>query len=313
MQGIVSDIQRFSLHDGPGIRSTVFLKGCNLRCAWCHNPETLRGKPELQWFPEKCIGCGACVRVCQVQAHGVEDGQRVFHRARCVACGACARECYAEALVLVGRAMTADEVLAEVGQDVAFYRESGGGVTLSGGEPLCQPAFTREVLERCRQAGIATALETNLAYPWETLAPLLPLLDLVMVDLKLLDPAAHRQWTGADNARTLANVRRLAQTTLPLIVRTPVIPGANDTAEAIDQIAELIAGFPGLLYYELLPYHPLGTGKYHSLSMEYTMNGVERPTVETMAALAAVARQRGIEVRVAGTKVVPHPQPLSQR
>ncbi|MDP6495089.1 MAG: glycyl-radical enzyme activating protein, partial [Dehalococcoidia bacterium] len=172
--GIVSDIQRFSLHDGPGIRTTVFLKGCSMRCRWCHNPETFRRHAELQVNPDKCIGCGACVTICPSGACTKEE----FHRELCTSCGLCAEECYSGALKLVGREMHAADVRDEVTLDVAFYAESGGGVTLSGGEPLDQRRFACEILRLCRNAGIHTAIETNLARPWKDIASALQLLDL---------------------------------------------------------------------------------------------------------------------------------------
>jgi pyruvate formate lyase activating enzyme len=300
MTGIVSDIQRFSLHDGPGIRTTVFLKGCNLRCFWCHNPETLRHRPELQTFPEKCIGCSACLTACRNGAHALEDGKKVFRRALCVGCGACARSCYAEGLVLIGREMTVEEAFAEVMQDRDFYQDSGGGVTVSGGEPLFQRDFTRALLERCKAEGLHTAIETNLAWPWETVAAVLPVTDLVMLDIKTLDAAKHAEGTGVSNRRILDNARRLARTDKPLIARTPVIPGFNDAPEDIRAIAAFLAEFPNLLSYELLPYHPLATGKYESLGIEYRASGLKRPPKETMRALAADAREAGIAVKTAG-------------
>jgi len=297
MKGLVSDIQRFSVHDGPGIRTTVFLKGCNLRCSWCHNPETLRPKPELQFLPEKCIGCGTCLEACPQGAHALVDGRRVFHRERCVGCGTCAESCYAQALVLIGKEMSAEDVVAEVLEDRVFYENSGGGVTLSGGEPLFQRDFACEVLRLARSEGIHTAIETSMAWPWEHAAPILPDTDLVMVDIKLMDSVRHQDWTGAPNEQILENARRLSHEPRPLIVRTPVIPGVNDTPDEVGRIADLIAGFPNLEYYELLPYHPLGTGKYQSLGMEYKLAGLKRPEGDQMRMLAEVARRRGIEVR----------------
>jgi len=301
VNGIVTDIQRFSVHDGPGIRTTVFLKGCNLRCAWCHNPETLLPGPQLQVLPAKCIGCGACLEACPNGAHAVgEDGRPVFHRDRCTACGACAAVCYAGALVLVGREMTAEAVVAEVLEDRPFYEESAGGVTLSGGEPLAQRGFAVEVLRRCRDEGLHTAVETNLAAPWDHVAEFLPVTDLFMVDVKLTGSEAHARWTGAPNGEILANVRRLARQEQPMVVRTPVVPGVNDTREQVGAVADLIRTFPNLAYYELLPYHPLGTGKYQSLGMEYQLADLERPSQEQMDDLAQAAAERGIAVRVAG-------------
>lgn len=303
MHGLITHIQRFSLHDGPGIRSTVFLKGCQLRCAWCHNPETMRPQPELQVFPMLCIGCGACVLACPAAAHTLTAAGHQFDRARCTGCGACAAECFAGALVSVGKRVTPDEILQEVRQDRAFYAESGGGVTLSGGEPLFQREFTLEVLCRCRAEGMHTAIETNLIAPWTHYQEVLPHVDLVMCDIKFADAARHQQATGVLNERVLENIRHLAATGLPVIVRTPVVPGYTDTMAEIAAIAKIIAGLPNVQYYELLPFHPLGAGKYHSLDMPCTCEGLSTPTPETMSTLAEIAKRAGIAVRVAGKTV----------
>jgi pyruvate formate lyase activating enzyme len=297
MTGIVTDIQRFSIHDGPGIRTTVFLKGCNMCCRWCHNPETIGPRPQIQLFPDKCIGCGACLEACTRGAHVQAGGAKEFRRELCLACGQCAKTCYAEAIVLVGKDMTAGEVVAEVMQDREFYKNSGGGVTVSGGEPLFQVEFTHEILRLCRERGLHTAVESNMAWPWKRVTPILPLTDLVIVDIKLMNGEAHREWTGLPNDTVLANAERLSRQKVDLIVRTPVIPGVNDTPEEIDRIAAFIAPFENLLYYELLPFHPMGTGKYRSLGMEWKMGDLKRPANEQVLALAAVARRRGITVK----------------
>lgn len=293
----VADIQRFSVHDGPGIRTTVFLKGCNLRCRWCHNPEMLRPGAEVQLFPDRCIGCGACLTACPKHAHRMTDAGRTCDRALCVTCGACAAGCYAHALVLVGRELAVAEVLKEVAADREFYDSSGGGVTLSGGEPLLQLEFAVELLRVCKDEGIHTAIETNLCWPWQRLAAVLPVTDLVMLDVKMMDPAAHRRWTGAGNEQVLENARRLSQEDVPMIIRTPVVAGVNATAEQIGPIADFIRAFGNLLYYELLPYNPLGAGKYKSLGMEDCGEEFSRPDGKTLRSLVEQARRRGIPVR----------------
>ncbi len=293
-------IQRFSLHDGPGIRTTVFVKGCNLRCPWCHNPESLRPEPELQIFRDRCIGCGACVEACHRGAHTTVDGRRQFDRELCTACGACAARCYAGALGLIGTALTIDEVFAEVLADREFYDSSAGGVTVSGGEPLCQPELTGQVLKRCKAEGIHTAIETNLTWPRERVAAVLPMTDLVIADVKMMDPAAHRRWTGEENRQVLANARMVSSEGVPLIVRTPVVVGVNATAEHIGAVADFVVSLSSLLYYELVPYHPLGTAKYESLGMTAPGDGFARPDGPALRALAAEARRRGIEVRCPG-------------
>lgn len=294
MRGLVTNVQRFSLHDGPGIRTTVFLKGCPLRCFWCHNPEDLRPEPELQFFPDRCIGCGACLERCPEGAHLLEEGRHRFLRERCRACGRCVETCGAEALELAGRWWTAPELVRLLVRDWEFYRQSNGGITLSGGEPLMQAGFCLSVLQLAREEGLHTAMETSAHGPWEPLAALLPWLDLVIVDLKLLDRDRHLETTGVPNDAILANAACLGESGVPLIVRTPVVPGVNDTPEDIIAIAEFIRGWPRLIYYELMPLHRLAEGKYRSLGREYRASGLEAPDREPLEALAAAARSVGV-------------------
>jgi pyruvate formate lyase activating enzyme len=296
LTGTVINIQRFSTHDGPGVRTTVFLKGCTNTCAWCHNPESMRPRPEVQLYPDRCIGCGRCLVVCPEGAHEVVAGEKVYHRQRCKACGRCIDECFAGGLVLAGRTRGVEEVMAEILQDEPYYRHSGGGVTFSGGEPVMQHEFLLALLQRCREEGLHTAVETAGNYPWEWLARLLPFLDLVMYDLKVMDPARHRQYVGNDGERTRANLLQLAGKDVPLIVRTPVIGGVNDTPAEIGAIARFIQPFPGLRYYELLPYHQLGESKRHSLGLP-AEDRFYTPSKETIADLAATARLSVREVR----------------
>lgn len=297
--GMITHIQRFSVHDGPGIRTTVFLKGCQLHCPWCHNPETYRRQAEIQFFPERCLGCRACAAVCRHAGHEFADGAHVYHRARCVACGACADTCYAQALVRVGEIRTAESVVAEVLADRPFYQPAGG-VTISGGEPLAQAEFTRAILELCRRGGIHSALETNLVWPWHIVAPLVPLVDLFLVDIKLLDDAAHRAWTGLSNAQLLDNLRQLDALHKPLVVRTPVVVGVNERPEQIGAIAGFLATLRHVQQYELLPYHPLGNGKHRALGLENPPPEFHAPTAAELDLLAAAAARPQFRVRVAG-------------
>ncbi len=289
--GMVTDIQRFSLSDGPGIRTTVFFKGCNVACAWCHNPETLSSQPEILTHPDKCIRCGACVGFDPARA-----GQLPPERSAVTAEDA--RACFSGALTLAGREMTAAQVMEEVLQDLPYYQASGGGVTLSGGEVMVQPDFAHELLQACRTQGIATAIETNLLYDFAQLAGLLPLVDLVMADLKLADGALHRQYIGADNRQALENLRRVAAFGVPFIVRTPVVPGVTDTPEIIASIARLVADCGGnLLYYELLNFNPLGAGKYDGLCRPNPFRDARPLSDARLAQLAQAAAAAGIPVR----------------
>ena len=265
MYGMITDIQRFSLNDGPGIRTTVFLKGCNLHCAWCHNPETIRKKNELRVYPANCIGCGHCVPVCPSGARSIAAGVLQFDRSRCTACGACAAVCFPGALKMAGRSVSVEEVMGEILQDHAYYADSGGGVTLSGGELFCQAEFADALIDACRKEKIPVAVETNLNWQFESVRPILEKLDLIMFDVKIFDYVEHKRWTGVENAELLDNARRLDTLNRPLIARTPLIPGATDSAENIRAIAGFLRNFRNLRCYELLNFNPLGESKYRAL------------------------------------------------
>ena len=301
VDGIIFNIQRFSIHDGPGIRTTVFLKGCPLRCFWCHNPEGLRARPELQFYPERCILCGDCAAVCQHEGHAIVDDLHSYNRANCAACGDCAELCCAEALQMAGQTVSAAWVVGEVLRDRAFYANPDprrtGGVTISGGEPLLQRAFTRAILSGCRAEGVHTAIETTAYFAWETLAELLPLVDLVMMDIKHLDAAKHQAATGVSNERILANARRLAESGKPLLFRTPVIPTVNDTPAELTAIAAFIRDLNGLrppgapaLSLELLPFHRLAGDKYRSLDLDYRAAHLDAPSKDHLAELLSAVQ-----------------------
>lgn len=316
LSGVIFNIQRFSIHDGPGIRTTVFFKGCPLRCFWCHNPEGLHKTFEIQFSVERCIACGECVRVCPEDAQEIitaTDGSftRIFHRDRCTTCAECVDTCFSDGLQLVGENITAQEVIAEVLRDRAFYTngEQLGGVTLSGGEPMLQPAFALEILKGCQAAGIQTALETTTSYRWDILASALPYTDLLMIDIKHMDAEKHRAATGVSNKQILANLRRLARTGKPVIFRTPTIPTVNATPQEIGAIANFIRELadtpledgslhPERFSLELLAFHSLAADKYKSLGLVYPAAGITPPTSAEMADLAQVAAAQGIRVSV---------------
>ena len=302
--GTIFHIQRFSVHDGPGIRTTVFFKGCSLRCFWCHNPEGLRRQPEIRIHPARCIACGQCREACPNGAHTVSaGGEHIFRRESCQACGRCVEICYAGALEMAGQEVTVDEIMQQVCQDIPFYQSSGGGVTLSGGDPALQPAFAHQILHACRQEGIHTAIETAANCPWDTLAEWLPLTDLVMMDIKQIDPDRHRWATGVSNERILANAGRLMEAGMPVLFRTPVVPTVNDTPEEIAEIARFVRRLgemartqepPAL---ELLPYHGLAGDKYQSLGLENRAAGLDSPPAHKMAQLANAAAAQGVVVK----------------
>jgi pyruvate formate lyase activating enzyme len=311
LKGTVFNIQRFSVHDGPGIRTTIFLKGCGLRCFWCHNPEGVRASPEVQFYPERCIDCGACAAVCPHGAHRSHHGTRIFERDMCQACGRCAETCYAGALELTGKTMTLEQVMSEVLPDRAFYESSGGGITLSGGEPLMQQAFARAVLERCKDEGFHTAIETSANCRWDNFAELLPLVDLVMMDLKHMDAGKHRAATGASNERILANAQRLMHTDRPVLFRTPVVPTVNDTAADISAIAAFVQQLANIRLgsnsgkpstpppaFELLEFHRLAADKYRSLGLEYRARELDAPTADEMDTLRRLAASYSLRSRV---------------
>ena len=262
-KGMVFDIKRFAVHDGPGIRSTVFLKGCPLSCVWCQNPEGMRREADIAFFRSRCIACGICGEVCPEGAQQ-SSAETKIDRARCVVCGRCAEACPAGALVKIGEEMTVDEILDEVLRDRHFYEGSGGGVTISGGEPLHQPQFASALLKALKESGIHTALDTCGYAEWKVLDGLLPHCDLVLYDLKMMDRHSHLKYTAVDNTFVLNNLSILAGRSVPLIVRIPIIPGFNDTEEEIRSIADVLSSL-GIENVELLPFNTLAASKYAQL------------------------------------------------
>lgn len=297
---VVFDIQRFSVHDGPGIRTLVFLKGCPLHCAWCSNPESQEERPEFALFPERCLGCKRCIAACPHGAAWVDERGPGVDRALCQACGACARACPSRARVLMGRSMTVDEVFDEVAKDAVFYSASGGGITIGGGEVTVWPEFAAALLARCREAGFGTAIETCGHTSWRRLWKVASLADEVLYDVKHFDAARQERFVGAGTATSQRNLAALVGRHQAVIVRVPVIPGFNDDADTIREIAQRLRKLDLARPIELLPYHRLGMPKYARLGKEYSLGHLQPPEAVALERLAETVRGEGLECRIGG-------------
>jgi len=296
--GLVFNLMRFSLHDGPGIRTTVFLKGCPLRCRWCHNPESQSSEPEVIYFDERCVRCGDCVHACPNGALRLEE-QLLLDSALCQRCGACVDACSSSARQLAGRWMTVPEVMAEVLKDQIFFDESGGGVTISGGEPLVQTVFVEALLAACRARRIRTTLDTSGFADPDVLRRVSGQVDLFLYDLKVMNSERHQRFTGVKNELILQNLKMLAERGCAIIIRIPVIPGVNDDGGNFDAMSEFLSPL-GLRNIDLLPYHKLGSDKYQRLHLSSPMEEFEPPTTQQMETYAARLKRDGFTVRIGG-------------
>lgn len=297
VQGVIFNIQFYSIHDGPGIRTTVFMKGCPLRCIWCQNPESLSFAREVFFEVEKCSGCASCLQTCPVGAIGINNSKSRTDRNKCTACGRCADGCPAEARTMMGKIVTVEEVFVEVAKDNLFYQRSGGGVTLSGGEPLAQPQFAAGILKKCKDAGIHAAVDTCGHAEWQIAKEVLRYADLVLYDFKHMDGEIHKQLTGVTNGLILENARRICHDlAIPMIARLPVIPGYNDAEENIRATAQFVSSeLNNKVKLQLLPYHRLGTTKIERLEKNCFIDAIEPPTAEHMQALNQIVQSYGLE------------------
>ena len=265
LKGVVFNIQRYSIHDGPGIRTTVFLKGCPLKCFWCQNPESQRKEIEIFLMRNNCTGCGNCLPICQRGANSLVGNSSIIDRNKCIGCGKCVEVCPNEARKLVGTYMTTEEVMDEILKDAKFYENSGGGVTLSGGEPTAQPDFALSILRSCKEAGLHTVIDTCGYVSWSTMERILTYTDLVLFDIKVIDPKKHRKATLKSNHMILENAKKTAHYK-PMKVRVPLIPNFNDSPEDIRAIARFVKEEMGPIEIDLLPYNKLGEVKYERLN-----------------------------------------------
>lgn len=281
-KSIVFNIQKFSINDGPGIRTTVFLKGCMLNCIWCHNPESKSAKPQLMFRKDRCIGCGACLKACPRGVHSIgENGEHLINREACIACGKCVEACVG-ALEIAGKEMSVEEILKEVMKDKVFYDNSGGGMTISGGDPLMRPRFTLALLKGAKEKGLHTCIETSGFARWEDIEAMVPYVDLFLWDVKESDSANHKEYTGVPNERILENLHKLDAAGAGIILRCPIIPGYNDREEHLKAIGKLAEELVNVQRVDVEPYHPLGKSKCESLGKAYPLEELTFPADETV-------------------------------
>ena len=298
-KAIIFNIQKFSVHDGPGIRTTVFFKGCPLRCLWCHNPESQNIQKEMLYDRDKCVLCGTCVKVCPKKAIKIENGVLTTDMSKCDFCGECVTYCIPEARQIVGKEYTVDEVVREVVKDKVFYDESGGGVTVSGGEPLVQIDFVEELMKKLKDEGIRTAVDTCGAVSFDILERAAKYADLFLYDLKLMDDDKHQKFIGVSNKNIIENLVKLAKIHDNINLRLPIIEGVNADVSHIEKILELIEGL-NIKKVNLLPYHDIAKHKYKKLDRTYEEEKMSVPSEEKMNSFKDMFAKRGYEVKIGG-------------
>ena len=296
MDAILLDHKRMAVHDGPGIRTTFFFKGCSLKCRWCHNPESISFAPQMGYFEHKCINCGECGSVCENSAHIFDAEQHRFEPEKCTVCGACEDVCIGQAMKLYGRRTTLEQALALALEDEPFYRNSGGGITVSGGEPLLQIDFAEAFLKALKEHGLHTAVDTCANVPAGAIRRVMPFTDLFLVDFKHADPEQHKRLTGADNTLICKNLKMLSDAGAAIEIRIPFVPFCNDSEENLRKTGEFLKDL-NISLIRILPYHDLARGKYKAVSMPDTMPETDTPTDEQILHAAEILRQYGLNAR----------------
>jgi pyruvate formate lyase activating enzyme len=300
MHGYIFDLKRYAIHDGPGIRTTVFFKGCPLRCRWCHNPESWKGGPEPSLRRGRCIRCGRCVKACPHDAISLTDGFPVTDVSKCVLCGVCLDHCLSDAREIVGRRVTIPEVMVEIEKDVIFYDQSGGGATFSGGEVLMQPDFLLGLLDACRARQIHTAIDTTCYAGADVIQRVANAADLFLIDIKHMDSDTHARFTGVHNERILANTQALAKAGKAIFIRIPIVPGFNDDIINLENTARFVKSLRTVNRVDILPYNRGGLEKSVRLSAEFELMQTTPPDESRMEELAAILRGFGFEVKIGG-------------
>lgn len=297
--GTIFNIQKYSIHDGPGIRTTIFFKGCPLNCLWCHNPESQDINKQIIFSPQKCIACGECYEGCTNKALIPQNSKIIRNKEKCNLCGSCTENCVTEAMEMIGEEITLKKLMKEIKKDMVFYEESGGGATFSGGEPLIQSRFLRSILKECKKLGIHTTLDTSGYGPWEVLKELCDDVDLFLYDIKHINDSRHIELTGLSNKCIIENLKKLVAYGKNIWIRAPIIPSINDDKENIKGIGELMNSL-SLEEIFILPYHNIGTDKYQSLGRNYNLSDINVPTDKHVEYIAAKLKAYGLIVKIGG-------------
>lgn len=298
--GMIFDIKKYAIHDGPGIRTTVFFKGCPLHCWWCQNPEGQDPKPELLYKKSRCIDCGECAKNCPQEAISLVAPHVSINREDCVLCDNCSRVCQSDALSIAGRQMSVKEILEEIEKDMTFFNESGGGVTFSGGEPLLQHDFLNALLVECKERDIHTIVQTCGFAPYEIVDRVRDKVDLFLYDIKIMDDRKHRKYTDASNGQILENLKKLAENGSSIVISFPIIPSINDDDKNVTRIAQFIQPLPNIKHVNLLPYHRAGIEKYKNLGKPYKLDRVQPPSDQRVKSIKEKIEAFGIRVQVGG-------------